>query len=106
MESFEVFDERYFSVSEDGTTLTRTKKGYMTAYGGIPMHCDGQHDGVYLFELKLELITKSSFAVGIDEGRTNQSNMALWGNGCNRFYGFDPYGKLRSLGPALSPLCL
>ena len=51
--------------------------------GAIPMRCDGQHDGVYQFELRLVEIGRG-IVIGIDQGRTNKS-CAFWRRPSNHY---------------------
>ena len=53
-EHFESFLDSEFAVDDTKMTITKKKTGWTgTAYGSIPMLCDGIHSGVYVFELKV-----------------------------------------------------
>ena len=71
MASFEKFNGSDYAVDGTKRTITKKKDGWNgTAYGGIPMLCDGANRGVYEYELKIEW-TGGYMVIGIDEGRDN-----------------------------------
>ena len=51
-------------------TITKTETGWKSAYGALPIRCDGHHVGVHQYEFLVVKQTRD-IAVGIDEGRTH-----------------------------------
>lgn len=81
MESFQTFDAERWKTDDSRLTLTAIEpagnnKEVFTAYGGIPLRCDGQHSGVHDFQINI-LKKKGYIAVGIDQGRSN-TKANLW----------------------------
>ena len=70
MESFDKFVDRYWSVDASKRVLTVKADGSgSTAYGHVQMRCDGAHDGVHEFQMKIRK-NSGRMTIGIDEGRT------------------------------------
>lgn len=71
MAAFELFDTKQNTVDVTKRKLTRAKdRGWYTAYGRTPVLCDGAHNGIYRWDIKI-LTQTNTIVVGIDEGRTN-----------------------------------
>ena len=70
MASFKKFNGNDFAVDGTKRIIAAKKEGSKTAYGGIPMLCDGANRGVYEYHLKIEK-TSAAICIGIDEGREN-----------------------------------
>ena len=78
MESFDKFVEGYWSVDASKRVLTVTENGSgSTAYGHVQMRCDGAHDGVHEFQMKIQK-NSGRMTIGIDEGRTYSYARFYW----------------------------
>ena len=64
--------------------------GRKSVYGTVPMLCDGEHEGVHQFEIKIEE-GDGSIVIGIDEGRTNE--LRLFHMGRSTHYAMSSGGR-------------
>ena len=93
MDTFEKFNADHFSVDATKTIITKTNRGWKTAYGATPILCDDVNRGVKHFEFKM--VSGASLFIGIDEGRRNTEtdfgmtgtfHYGLWGKN-GKLYG-------------------
>ena len=73
-ESFQYFSEAEWTATQSQRTMTKKGRGSKTAYGGIPLHCDGKNRGVHDFHIKV--VKKDDYGfltIGIDSGRLNRN---------------------------------
>lgn len=102
IEAFERFNQGFWETDESRRTITKigaqegTFDEWKTAYGRIPMYCDGAHEGVRQFELKVVRRKGFHMVIGIDEGR-NHTNSYYYG-GSTYHYGLCVNGYLYEKG--------
>ena len=76
-EYFDCFDDEDYTVDDTKMTLTKKRDAWTTAYGRIPMLCDGAHRDVYHIDIKV--LKYKNMVIGIDEGRKNMDGGGFWG---------------------------
>ena len=99
-ESFQEFRGAEWTATQSQRTMTKKGRGSKTAYGGIPLHCDGKNRGVHDFHIKV-VKKDSSLIIGIDEGRKNMDGD--FSDAATYHYGLNCDGDLCEKGPFCFP---